>query len=138
MNKTKKILVAHPLRDTNQLLEIFLQKMGHDGFIFLTTDGEKAKEFITENIKELLAVVVSDILPRLGGLGLAQLTKYLSQEKGLRVPVIIITSLSESLGRKHWEEIREISDGQLLEPFLISQFEVEFRKALAACSKALP
>jgi len=107
-SKEMKVLIVE---DNDDLLSFMKSTLSHDFKVFTAVDGEKAWEFISKQIPDL---VVSDIMmPNMDGFELCRLMK--STYETSHIPIVLLTALSEKTDQLHGLGLG--ADDYLTKPF---------------------
>ena len=107
-SKEMKVLVVE---DNDDLLNFMKVALSHDFKVFSAVDGEKAWEFISKHMPDL---VVSDIMmPSMNGFELCKLMK--STYETSHIPIVLLTALSEITDQLHGLGLG--ADDYLTKPF---------------------
>ncbi len=107
-SKEMKVLIVE---DNDDLLNFMKTTLGGDFKVFTAVDGEKAWDFISKQIPDL---VVSDIMmPNMDGFELCKIMK--STYETSHIPIVLLTALSEKTDQLHGLGLG--ADDYLTKPF---------------------
>ncbi|MCX6221433.1 MAG: response regulator [Bacteroidia bacterium] len=107
-SKEMKVLVVE---DNDDLLNFMKSTLSNEFKVFTAVDGEKAWEFISKQIPDL---VVSDIMmPNMDGFELCKIMK--STYETSHIPIVLLTALSEKTNQLHGLGLG--ADDYLTKPF---------------------
>ena len=107
-SKEMKVLIVE---DNDDLLAFLKSTLSNDFKVYTAVDGEKAWEFIAEQIPDL---VVSDIMmPNMDGFELCKIMK--STYETSHIPIVLLTALSEKTDQLHGLGLG--ADDYLMKPF---------------------
>ena len=110
-SKEMKVLIVE---DNDDLLNFMKATLSNDFKVFTAVDGEKAWEFISKQIPDL---VVSDIMmPNMDGFELCKIMK--STYETSHIPLVLLTALSEKTDQLHGLGLG--ADDYLTKPFDIN------------------
>jgi len=131
-SREMKVLIVE---DNDDLLNFMKTTLGNDFKVYTAVDGEKAWEFISKHIPDL---VVSDIMmPNMDGFELCKIMK--STYETSHIPIILLTALSEKTDQLHG--LRLGADDYLTKPFdmnlLIQRIKSIIRNREVVREKAL-
>lgn len=133
--KTSKEMKVLIVEDNEDLLNFMKTTLSSDFKVFTAIDGEKAWEFISKHIPDL---VVSDIMmPNMDGFELCKIMK--STYETSHIPIILLTALSEITNQLHGLGLG--ADDYLTKPFdmnlLIQRIKSIIRNREVVREKAL-
>jgi len=131
-SKEMKVLLVE---DNDDLLNFMKATLSKDFRVFTAVDGEKAWEFISKQIPDL---VVSDIMmPNMDGFELCKIMK--STYETSHIPIVLLTALSETTNQLHGLGLG--ADDYLTKPFdmnlLIQRIKSIIRNRQVVREKAL-
>jgi len=134
-NQTSKEMKVLIVEDNDDLLNFMKATLSKDFKVFTAVDGEKAWEFISEQIPDL---VVSDIMmPKMNGFELCKIMK--STYETSHIPIVLLTALSETTDQSHGLGLG--ADDYLTKPFdmnlLIQRIKSIIRNREVVREKAL-
>lgn len=132
VSKEMKVLIVE---DNDDLLNFMKSILSHDFKVFTAVDGQKAWEFISKQLPDL---VVSDIMmPNMDGFELCRLLK--STYETSHIPIVLLTALSEKTDQLHGLGLG--ADDYLTKPFdmnlLIQRIKSIIRNREVVREKAL-
>ncbi len=130
--KEMRVLIVE---DNDDLLNFMKSILGNDFTVYTAVDGQKAWEFISKHVPDL---VVSDIMmPNRNGFELCKIMK--STYETSHIPIILLTALSEKTDQLHGLGLG--ADDYLTKPFdmnlLIQRIKSIIRNRLVVREKAI-
>ena len=133
--QTSKELKVLIVEDNDDLLNFMKATLSNEFNVFTAADGEKAWDFISKQIPDL---VVSDIMmPNMDGFELCKIMK--STYETSHIPLVLLTALSETTNQLHGLGLG--ADDYLTKPFdmnlLIQRIKSIIRNRQAVREKAL-
>jgi len=107
----KKILVVDDDNDIRYLVQVLLNKMGHE--VYQASNGAGALEILSEHIPHL--VITDAVMPSMNGYELLKRIKVCPETS--EIPVIMLTAAKDEI-----EGLTVHPDGYLTKPFSLFEF----------------